>query len=61
MFLEVPWATAPLTVVLGGLMFGQRPQAGRLLRRLLQAVPSLFVYQFLLRLVLVVDRRSSAS
>ncbi len=27
--LEAPFATAPLTVVLGGLMFGQRPTAGQ--------------------------------
>jgi hypothetical protein len=54
-FLEIPWATAPLTMVLGGLMFGQRPQAGRLLRRLVQALPALFVHQLLLRTVLVVS------
>lgn len=52
-FFEVPWATAPLTMVLGGLMFGQQPRAGPLLLRLMQAVPSLFVHQFLLRLALV--------
>ncbi len=27
--LEIPWATAPLTVMLGGLMFGDRPSAGQ--------------------------------
>ena len=52
-FLEIPWATAPLTIVLGGLMFGRRPRAGRLLRRLLRAAPSLFVHQCLIRTVLV--------
>jgi hypothetical protein len=47
--LEIPPATAPLTMVLGGLMFGQRPSAGQVLLRLLRAGPALFVYQFLLR------------
>jgi hypothetical protein len=51
--LETPWATAPLTLVLGGLMFGQRPRIGRLARRLLRAVPSLFIHQLLLPLVLI--------
>jgi hypothetical protein len=51
--LEVPWATAPLTAVLGGLMFDQRPTVGSLLRGLLRALPALFVYQSLLRAVLI--------
>ena len=53
-FLEVPWATAPLTLVLGGLMFDQRLQVGRLLGRLLRVWPALFIYQFLFRLILTV-------
>ena len=36
LFLEAPWATAPLTVVLGGLMFGQPPAFGSVLRRLVR-------------------------
>src|SRR5262249_46045473 len=44
--LEVPWATAPLTAVLGSRMFGQRLSARQLLGRLWQALPSLVVYQF---------------
>ena len=32
--LEAPWATAPLTVGLGGLMFGERPSVGRVVRTL---------------------------
>ena len=26
LLMEVPWATAPLTMVLGGIMFGERPR-----------------------------------
>jgi hypothetical protein len=52
--LEAPWATAPLTAVLGGLMFGQRPTFGSLLRRLARALPALFVYQLLMRAALIV-------
>jgi hypothetical protein len=52
-FLEVPWATAPLTLVLGELMFGRRPTAGRVLGRLMRALPVLFVYQFVLRNLLI--------
>ena len=52
--LETPWATAPLTAVLGSLMFGQRPTVLGLLGRLLGSVPALFVFQFLLRTVLIV-------
>src|SRR5947209_4736789 len=48
-FLEVPWATAPLSAVLGDLMFGQRTRPGQVFGRLLRALPALFAYQFLLR------------
>ena len=47
--LEVPWATAPLTVVLGGLMFGDRPSVGRVVRTLVRSFPSMFLFQFLAR------------
>jgi hypothetical protein len=53
--LEAPLATAPLCVVLGGLMFGQRPTAGQVLRTLLRNAPALLVYQGLLRGLLVVS------
>jgi hypothetical protein len=53
-FVEAPWATVFLTMVLGDLMFGQPVHPVRLLGRLLRALPSLIVYQFLLRLVLIV-------
>jgi hypothetical protein len=53
--LEIPWATAPLTAVLGERMFGQRLVAGKLAVRLLRAVPSLVLYQFLLRGILIVS------
>ncbi len=47
--LEAPWATAPLTVVLGGLMFGDRPTMGRVVRTLARSFPSMFLFQFLAR------------
>lgn len=47
--MEVPWATAPLTVVLGGLMFGERPSAGRVARTLLRGLPAMILYQFVAR------------
>jgi hypothetical protein len=52
--MEVPWATAPLTVVLGGLMFEQRPTAGNVFRTLARSFFPMFVYQFLLRGVLII-------
>jgi hypothetical protein len=51
-FVEAPWATAPLTIVLGALMFGQRLRAAQVLGRLLRALPSLVVYQLVLRSLL---------
>jgi hypothetical protein len=47
--LESPWATAPLTLVLGGLLFGERPRPARIARRFLTAVPTMFLTQFLVR------------
>ena len=46
---ESPWATAPLTVVLGGMMFGTRPTARQVAFRVLHAAPALFLYQTVLR------------
>ena len=52
LFLEAPWATAPLTIVLGGLMFGQPPAFGSVLRRLLVALPALFLIHVFVRCAL---------
>jgi hypothetical protein len=52
LFLEAPWATAPLTVVLGGLMFGQSPSVGSVLTRLVRALPGLFLMHVIVRCVL---------
>src|SRR5262249_3749007 len=51
--LASPWATAPLTVTLGGLMFGERPRVGRGPDTGPRKLPSLFVYQGLLRLLIL--------
>src|SRR3954453_1477713 len=45
LFFEAPWATAPLTLVLGGLMFGQPPGPGAILGRILRASPRLILVQ----------------
>lgn len=47
--LEIPWATAPLTLVLGGLLFGERPRPARLAWRLLAAAPAMVLGQFFVR------------
>jgi hypothetical protein len=53
--LEAPWATAPLTVVLGGLMFGDRPAIPRILRVLTGSLlPMLFFQGFLRGLLLTI-------
>jgi hypothetical protein len=49
LFFEAPWATAPLTIVLGRLMFDQPTSPGRVVRRLTMALPSLFFVHGLLR------------
>lgn len=51
--LEAPWATAPLTIVLGGLMFGARPPVGRVLKTVWRALPSMVLFQGLVRAVLL--------
>jgi hypothetical protein len=51
--MEIPWATAPLTAVLGNLMFGRRTTIVEVLGRLLRALPAMIVYQLLLRAILV--------
>jgi hypothetical protein len=49
LLMEAPWATAPLTLVLGDLMFGVRPRPGRILKRLAASLPNLIVTQLLVR------------
>lgn len=49
LILESPWATAPLTLVLGGLLFGERPRPSRIARRFLTALPTMILTQFLVR------------
>jgi len=51
--LEAPLATAPVTVLLGGLMFGERPSAWRILRTALVAFVPMFLYQVVLRFILL--------
>lgn len=52
---EVPWATAPLTVVLGVIMFGGKPRIGRVLVALLRAIPSMVLFQGMARGLLIVS------
>jgi hypothetical protein len=47
--LETPWATAPLTVVLGGLMFGERPSPGRIIKTLARGFVPMVWYQVFVR------------
>ena len=47
--LEAPFATAPLTVVLGGLMFGQRPTATKVLTSLFRGAFAMIVLHGILR------------
>ena len=53
LLMETPWATAPLTVVLGDLMFGVRAGPGKILKTLVVSLPSLLLTQFLIRGVLL--------
>jgi hypothetical protein len=53
LILEAPWATAPLTVVLGGLMFGEKPIAGNVLRVLARGLPAMVLYQLVVRALLL--------
>lgn len=52
--LEAPWATAPLTVVLARLMFGEKISFGRTAKRLFVSLPSLIFFQLILRAILLV-------
>jgi hypothetical protein len=49
LILESPWATAPLTLVLGGLLFGERPRPARIVRRFLTALPTMILNQLIVR------------
>ena len=49
LLVEAPWATAPLTLVLGDLMFGVRPQIGVILQRTALSLPALLVTQLACR------------
>jgi hypothetical protein len=54
LLLEAPFATAPLTVVLGDLIFDAPIAPGRVGRALLRGVPSLILIQLILRAALLV-------
>ena len=47
--LEAPMATSPLTIVLGGLMFGARPRAARVLATIARRLGPLVLLQIVLR------------
>jgi hypothetical protein len=49
LLMETPWATAPLTLVLGDLMFGVRPRIGKVLKTLLVRFPAMILTQFVVR------------
>lgn len=51
--IEAPLATAPLTVVLGGLMFGDRPPAAQVLKALVRGLPYLILFQGILRTIML--------
>jgi len=53
-WLEAPLATAPLTVVLGGMMFGNRPSARQVASTILRSAWALFCYQVVLRGIVLV-------
>jgi hypothetical protein len=53
--LEIPWATAPLTVVLGGLMFGRAPSAWTVFKTIARALIPMAFYQLVIRGFLLVS------
>ena len=55
LLLEVPWATAPMTVVLGGLMFGEQPGPRQVFRTLLRGLPAMILYQGIIRALLMLS------
>jgi hypothetical protein len=54
LLLEAPWATAPLTLVLGDLMFEVPPKLPRMLQTLLVCLPALLIGQLLVRGIMLV-------
>jgi hypothetical protein len=50
---EAPLALAPLTVVLGDMMFGKRPSPVRVLQWIARGLPALIAYQVVMRAVLL--------
>jgi hypothetical protein len=53
LLMEGPWVTAPLTLVLGDLMFGSRPSVRRYVKTLAVSLPTLILTQLILRAVLL--------
>jgi len=49
LYMEAPWATLPLTVVLGGLMFGKAPRPREVLGRLARSLPAVVLVHGLVR------------
>ncbi|WP_165231560.1 hypothetical protein [Aquisphaera insulae] len=49
LYFEFPWATAPVTLVLGGLMFGRRPRPREILGQLARATPAMVLVQVIYR------------
>ena len=47
--METPWATAPLTIVLGGMMFGDLPKPRNIVATVFRSLPALVVYQVIVR------------
>jgi hypothetical protein len=52
LYMEAPWATLPLTIVLGGLLFGESPGAREVVRSVVRALPSLILVHLVLRSLL---------
>ncbi|WP_169976063.1 hypothetical protein [Tautonia rosea] len=53
--LEAPFATAPLTIVLGAMMFGSSPRPGQVVGTMLRQLVPMLLYQFLLRSLLLLS------
>ena len=58
LLLEAPWATAPLTMVLGDLMFEVPPRLPRMSKTLFSSLPALLIGQLLVRGLDARDRSS---
>ena len=51
--IEIPLATAPLTLFLGHSLFMERPQAGHLVKEFFQSLPQMLLFQVVLRIPLL--------